>query len=220
MSESYWSSVGPGDRTWGTVFSLPMSGAESSEEPVQKAQVLRHSQRGIHCPGRAKCFLGAVASEWNLKGLIIVSGWIDGASQGALVVKNRAANAGDVRDVGSISVLGRFPGVGNGNLLQYSCLGNPMDRGAWWATVRGAAQRWTQLSDWTTMARAGLTPTPSPESEGFSKSWPLGKTRKAENLLQFGMTLTEKLKESKKADLCFSSWLILPALPSPWLCTK
>ena len=86
-----------------------------------------------------------------------------------------------------------------------------MGRGAWWATVRGVAQRWTQLSVWTTMARAGLTPTPSPASEGFSKSWPLGKA----NDLQFGMTLTGKLKEAKKADLCFSSWLILPVLPSP-----
>ena len=151
MSESYRSSVGPGDRTWGTVFSLPMSGAESSEEPVQKAQVLRHSQRGIHCPGRAKCFLGAVASEWNLKGLIIVSGWIDGASQGALVVKNRAANAGDVRDVGSISVLGRFPGVGNGNLLQYSCLGNPMDRGACWAIVSPWGCKVSDMTEWLTL---------------------------------------------------------------------
>ena len=49
------------------VFSFPRSGAERSEEPVQQAQVLRHSQRGIHCPGRAKGFLGAVASDWNLE---------------------------------------------------------------------------------------------------------------------------------------------------------
>ena len=40
------------------------------------------------------------------------------------------------------------PGGGNGNSLQYSCLGNPMDRGPWWATVHGVAKRWTQLSDW------------------------------------------------------------------------
>ena len=52
-------------------------------------------------------------------------------------VKNPPANAGDV---GSISGLGRSPGEGNGNLLQYSCLGNPMDNRAWWATVRGVIE--------------------------------------------------------------------------------
>ena len=56
-------------------------------------------------------------------------------SQVALVVKNLPANAGDVRDAGSIPELGRSPGEGNGYPLQYSCLENPMDRGAWWATV-------------------------------------------------------------------------------------
>ena len=54
---------------------------------------------------------------------------------GSLVVKNLPANAEDARDVGSISGLERSPGEGNGNLLQYSCLENPTDRGAWWATV-------------------------------------------------------------------------------------
>ena len=57
------------------------------------------------------------------------------ASQMVLVVKNLPANAGDVRDVGSIPGLGRFPGGGHDNPLQNSCLENPMDRGAWWATV-------------------------------------------------------------------------------------
>ena len=57
-----------------------------------------------------------------------------------LVVKNLPANAGDPREVGLIPVLGRSPGIGNGNLLQYSCLGNPMDRGAWWATVHAATE--------------------------------------------------------------------------------
>ena len=52
-----------------------------------------------------------------------------------LVVKNPLANAGDIRDVGSIPALGRSSGGGNGNPLQYSCLGNPMDRGAWQASV-------------------------------------------------------------------------------------
>ena len=60
-----------------------------------------------------------------------------------LVVKNLPANAGDVRDMGSISGLGRYPGGGHGNPLQYSCLENPMDRGAWRATVHRVAQSWT-----------------------------------------------------------------------------
>ena len=47
------------------------------------------------------------------------------------VVKNLPANAGDTRDMGSVLGLGRFPGEGNDNSLQYSCLGNPMDRGVW-----------------------------------------------------------------------------------------
>jgi len=54
--------------------------------------------------------------------------------------KESACNAGDLS---SIPGLGRFPGEGNGNLLQYSCLGNPMERGAWWATVHGVAKSWT-----------------------------------------------------------------------------
>ena len=51
------------------------------------------------------------------------------------MVKNLPASAGDIRDKGSIPGLGRFPGGGHGNLLQYSCLENPMDRGAWWVVV-------------------------------------------------------------------------------------
>ena len=53
----------------------------------------------------------------------------------ALVVKNLPANAGDTRDAGSIPGLGRSPGEGHGYLLQCSCLGNPMDRGAWKTTA-------------------------------------------------------------------------------------
>ena len=56
------------------------------------------------------------------------------------VVKNPPANAGDARDTGSLPGLGRSPGEGNDNPLRYSCLGNPMDRGAWQATVPGVAR--------------------------------------------------------------------------------
>ena len=65
----------------------------------------------------------------------------------ALVLKNPPANAGDVRDADSIPGLGRSPGVGNVNLLQYSCLENPMDREAWWAAVLGVAKSQTLLSN-------------------------------------------------------------------------
>ena len=64
-------------------------------------------------------------------------------SQVALVVKNLTANA---EDMGSIPGLGRSSGEGNGNPLQCSCLGNTMDRGAWWATIHGVAKSWTGLS--------------------------------------------------------------------------
>ena len=57
-----------------------------------------------------------------------------------LVVKNPPANAGEIRDVGFIPGLERFPGGGHGNPLQYSCLENPLDRGAWWATVHGVME--------------------------------------------------------------------------------
>ena len=62
-----------------------------------------------------------------------------------LVVKNPPANGGDIRDVGSIPGLQRAPGEGHGNLLQYSCLENSMDRGAWRAIVHRVTQSQTQL---------------------------------------------------------------------------
>ena len=65
---------------------------------------------------------------------------------GGSEVKASAYNAGDL---GSIPGLGRSPGEGNGNPLQYSCLENPMDRGAWWTTVHRVAKSQTRLSDFT-----------------------------------------------------------------------
>ena len=66
-----------------------------------------------------------------------LSFWV---SQVVLVIKNLPANAGDARDAGSILGLGRSRGGGHGNPLQYSCLENPMHRGAWWATVHIVVQ--------------------------------------------------------------------------------
>ena len=65
------------------------------------------------------------------------------ASQVELVVKNPPANAGDIREAGSIPESGRSPGEGHGNPLQCSCLENPMDRGAWRATVHRVVKSWT-----------------------------------------------------------------------------
>ena len=61
------------------------------------------------------------------------------------MVKNAPANAGGSRDMGSTPRLGKSLGVGNGNLLQYSCLENSMDRGAWRATVHEVTMSWTRL---------------------------------------------------------------------------
>ena len=80
---------------------------------------------------------GADTRLWT-PGLLLVS-----LSQVTLEVKNPPVNAGDLRDAGSIPGLGRSPGEGNGNLLWYSCLENPMDRRAWSATVHGVAQNQT-----------------------------------------------------------------------------
>ena len=73
--------------------------------------------------------------------------WGSRASQVALVVKNPPANAGDVEASGLIPGLGRSPGEGNGNPLQYSCLENPMDRGTRQATVHRITKGWTRLSN-------------------------------------------------------------------------
>ena len=55
--------------------------------------------------------------------------------------------AGDAGDMDSVLGLGRFPGGGSGNPLQYSCLENPMDKGVWWALVHGVTRSWTELSN-------------------------------------------------------------------------
>ena len=95
-----------------------------------------------------------------MEGMVWVAGWegvqeardicihiADLSSQVALVVKNLPANARDSRDVGLIPGSGRSPRGGHGNLLQYSCVENPMDGGAWPATAGRVTQSWTRLND-------------------------------------------------------------------------
>ena len=77
---------------------------------------------------------------------------ISGASQVVLVVKNPPANAGDAGDPGLIPGWGRCPGLGHGNPLQYSCMENSMDRGAWWPIVHRVAKSQTQLKRLSTQA--------------------------------------------------------------------
>ena len=71
------------------------------------------------------------------------------------MVKNPLANAGGLRDKGSIPGLGRSPGESHGNPLQYSCLENLMDKGAWWAIVHGVTKNQTQLKQLSTMHAQG-----------------------------------------------------------------
>ena len=72
----------------------------------------------------------------------VVTGGFPGGSEGKVSARN-------VGDPDSIPGSGRSPEEGNGNPLQYSCLENPMDGGAWYATVYGVAKSWTRLSDFT-----------------------------------------------------------------------
>ena len=81
------------------------------------------------------------------------------ASQAVLVVKNPPANAEDARDTSWIPGSGKSPGGGHGNPLQYSCLENPVDRGAWQATVHRVAKSWTQLKQLSMYARTSETNT-------------------------------------------------------------
>ena len=91
----------------------------------------------FHCPFPSLCFANPF-SFFKSK--------VCGKPPGGSVVKESSCKAGDL---GSIPGLGRSPGGGHGNLLQYSCLENPMDRGAWWAIAHGVEKSQTRLSDWT-----------------------------------------------------------------------
>ena len=114
-----------------------------------------------------------------------------------LVVKNLPANAGDVRDMGLIPESRRCPGGGYGNPLQYSCLENPTDRGAWGPTVRSISMSQTQLKWVSTHARARAhthTHSPSLSLAHISHSWPHD-------------LLPSMLKKTGRYPWCFSVFL-------------
>ena len=123
--QEYWSGL-PFPSPW----DLPDPGIEprspalqadtlTSEPPGKQQQIRTYTERAAGgCQGFCRGLRGKVAQ----------------------VAKNPPANAGDVRDKSLIPGLGRSPGEGNGNPLQYSCLGNPRDGGAWWATVHGVSK--------------------------------------------------------------------------------
>ena len=90
----------------------------------------------------------------------------------ALVLKNLPANAGDIREAGSIPGSGRTPGGGHGNPLQHSCLENPVDRGAWWAPAHRVTESQTglkQLCTHTHRAQACLLQGLGEQSQLFNR---------------------------------------------------
>ena len=128
--------------------------------------------------------------------LIICVYWQRG-SLGGLAVKNPPANAGDAGDAGSIPGSGRLLGGQHGNPLQYSCLGNPMDGGAWWDTVHGVKKELDM-------------------TEQLNNSWII--------ILYFGLqsnaTLFSCSTRSRFGDWEFFSWLLclFATLPHPSFC--
>ena len=91
--------------------------------------------------------MGFAVREPRLRtGLGLYYLWASWGFPGGTAGKEPLARAGDAKGAGSIPGLGRSHAEGNGNPLQYYCLENFMDRGAWWATVHGVAESWTRLS--------------------------------------------------------------------------
>ena len=116
------------------------------EDPLEK-EMATHSSILVwkipwaDMPGRLLSVHGVTKSRTRLSNFTLLHFLVP-------MVKNSPANAGDIRDVGSVPGLRRSPGGGHGNPFQYSCLENPMGRGTCWATVHRVAKSWTWLSNW------------------------------------------------------------------------
>ena len=94
-----------------------------------------------------------VGSSWirDRTSVSYIGRWVLQGFPGVTVLKNLPANAGDAPDASLISGPGKSPGGGNDNPLQYTCLENSINRGAWQATVHGVAKNWSWLSNWACM---------------------------------------------------------------------
>ena len=147
-----------GEGTWALVL-VPESVATSfikvwgkvqpqlTSIPVKFEVLVKPSSRQLEM--RSRAYEQTVMATWSQSST-------EGASQVALVVKNLLANAGGLRGAGLIPGLGRSPGGGHGNPLQYSCLENLMDRGAWQATVHRVAKSRTEAIAQPSTATAQL----------------------------------------------------------------
>ena len=117
-------------KVWGKVQ------PQLTSRPVKFEVLVKPSSRQLEM--RSRACEQTVMATWSQSST-------EGASQVALVVNNPPANAGDIRDMGSIPGSGKSSGRGHGNPLQDSCLENLLDREAWWATVHRVAKSRTQL---------------------------------------------------------------------------
>ena len=131
-------------RLWERILPLPAYGISRCSLACGHITPISLSSHGLLCASSLFLFL--------IRTLVI---GFSPHSQVALVVKNPPANAGDARDVGSIPRSGRSPGEGHGNPLQYSCLENPMDIGAWQAIVLMVPKSWTLLKRLSTAQHEG-----------------------------------------------------------------
>ena len=107
--------------------------------------------------------------------------------------KESTCNAEDTGDVGSVPGWGRFPGGGHGNPLQYSCLENPRDRGAWWAAVYGVAQSQTRLkrlSSSSSILQVRLSQFPKATETGFELRQPKSRVCAPTHLASIGVDLS------------------------------
>ena len=111
---------------------LPWSSPEASWPQIGPKCLPRYLPYSALTNHLVPPFQQGFSMSWDYKNWLLTR---ERAFQVALVVKNLPANAGDIRDVGSIPGSGRSPGGGHGNPLQYFCLKNPVDRGTWWATI-------------------------------------------------------------------------------------
>ena len=132
-------------------FSLSCVG-EGNCNPLQYCCLENPRDRGawwaaIYGFARSRTWLKRLSSSSSLK-----------CFQVGTVIKNPLANTENTRDEGPISVLGKSPRVRNGNSLQYSCLENSTDEGAWWATVHGVAKNQTWLNSWAQAQRTVKPP--------------------------------------------------------------